>query len=205
MLSNEQVEKNFETYINLIETNIKREGVESLVKWLKSKDTKVAPASAKYHCAYAGGLVEHTLNVYERLKKMVALEYSTDCPYNDESIAVVALLHDISKVNYYDIVERNTKDANGNWIKVPCYQAKEISNRLIFGSHSMNSVYMVNKFIKLNYQEELAILYHMGGFDKSEDTISSKNISEAFTKSPLALLLHQADTQATYLDENSNE
>ena len=95
-MDNTQIEKNFETYINLLETKIKRDGMERLIKWLKARDTKVAPASAKYHCEYAGGLVEHSLNVYERWKKLVNLQYPIkkvevngkveqlgSCPYSD--------------------------------------------------------------------------------------------------------------------------
>jgi hypothetical protein len=201
MLTEEQVEKNYEEFIKTLNENIKREGIDKLVAWLNAKDTKVAPASAKYHCSYKGGLVEHSLNTFKRLLRLIELEYGADCPYSSETLAIVGLLLDISKVGYYEIAERNAKDENGNWVKVPFYQAKDASVRLTFGSHSMNSLYMVSKFLTLNYEEELALLYHMGGFDASDDTISVKNISTAFAKSPLALLLHQADAQATFLDE----
>lgn len=202
MLTDEQVEKNYEEFIELLKTNVKREGIDNLVAWLNARDTKTAPASAKYHCSYKGGLVEHSLNTYKRLLKLIELE---DLLYTDETLAIVGLLLDISKIGYYEIAERNVKDENGNWVKMPYYQAKDTSARLIFGSHSMNSLYMVSKFLTLSYEEELALLYHMGGFDMSDDTISVKNISTAFLKSPLALLLHQADAQATFLDENTNE
>lgn len=216
MLTDEQIEKNYKEFIDLLTTNVKREGINNLVAWLNAKDTKVAPATAKHYGAYKGGLIEHVLHTYKRLKKLLNVEYPTfvadesgemeqiesNCPYSDETIAIVGLLLDISKVGYYEIAERNVKDENGNWTKVPYYQAKDISTRLFFGSHSMNSVYMVSKFIKLTYDEELALLYHMGGFDASDDTISVKNISTAFAKVPLALLLHQADAQATFLDGN---
>lgn len=202
MLTEEQVERNFEEYIGILKDYVSREGIDKLIAWLNAKDTKVAPASAKYHCSYKGGLVEHSLNTYRRLLRLVEMEYSdTECPYSNETLAIVGLLLDISKVGYYEIAERNAKDENGNWVKVPFYQAKDTSSRLTFGSHSMNSLYMVSKFLTLNYDEELALLYHMGGFDASDDTISVKNISTAFAKSPLALLLHQADAQATFLDE----
>ena len=210
------VEQNFETFINEITQNVHREGIDKLIAWLKAKDTKIAPASTKYHLACEGGLVEHSLNVYNTLKKLLRCHYGPvaadangemydPIPYTSETIAIVALLHDISKVNYYTIGERNTKDENGNWIKVPFYQVKEAENRLIFGSHSMNSFYMISKFIKLDYEEELAILHHMGGLDVTEDTLTVKNTTEAWIKSPLALLLHQADMQATFLIESNNE
>lgn len=214
-MTEQEINENFERYINLIETNIKREGVDKLLKWLKAKDTKYAPASTRYHLSEAGGLVKHSLNVYDRLKKLISVEYPTHvadkngelhevestCPYSEETITLVALLHDISKVDFYEVQERNTKDEKGNWIKVPYYQVKDENNRFIFGSHSMNSYYMVSKFFNLSYEESLAILHHMGGLDSTEDTLSVKGIAEAFKKSTLAVLLHMADLASTFVDE----
>lgn len=206
IITDEQVEKNFNEYISLIQNNIKRDGVDRLIKWLENKDTKIAPASTRYHLSCKGGLVAHSLFVYKRLKQLLDMEYklqdnTTTCPYTDETIAIVALLHDISKVDFYEVQERNTKDENGNWIKVPVYQVKPDDKRFTFGSHAMNSVYMLSKFINLSYEESLAILHHMGGLDTTEDTLNCRNISEAYIKSPLALFLHFADELATFKDE----
>lgn len=207
MLSNEQIEKNYEEFITLLRTNITGnfEGLEKLISYLNAKDTKIAPASTKYHGAYAGGLVRHCLNVYNKLTDLLQLTYGDSQPYTAHTITIVALLHDISKVDFYEIQERNTKDENGNWIKVPYYQVKDIKHRLIYGSHGANSVFKVRTFINLSYEEELAILHHMGGFDYTEGVVSTQNISEVFTKSPLALLLHQADRQATFMMDDINE
>ena len=206
MLSNEQIEKNYEEFITLLRTNVVRdsEGLEKLISYLNAKDTKIAPASTKYHGSYAGGLVRHCLNVYKKLTDLIDLNYGVS-PYSVETITLVALLHDISKVDFYEIQERNTKDENGNWIKVPYYQVKDTKHRLIYGSHGANSVFKVRTFINLSYEEELAILHHMGGFDYTEGVVSTQNISEVFTKSPLALLLHQADQQATFMMDDVNE
>lgn len=206
MLSNEQIEKNYEEFITLLRTNVVRdsEGLEKLISYLNAKDTKIAPASAKYHGSYAGGLVRHCLNVYKKLTDLIDLNYGVS-PYSAETITLVALLHDISKVDFYEIQERNTKDENGNWIKVPYYQVKDTKHRLIYGSHGANSVFKVRTFINLSYEEELAILHHMGGFDYTEGVVSTQNISEVFTKSPLALLLHQADQQATFMMDDVDE
>ena len=215
MLEEKQIEDNFNKYIDLIKTNVKREGVENLINYLINSDLKIAPASTKYHNSFKGGLVAHCLDVYNRLNQLVKMEYPTFvieghemkevddyvCPISQESIVIVALLHDISKVNFYEILERNTKDAQGNWVKVPYYQVKDEAHRFIMGSHSMNSLYMVSKLIKLKYDEELAILHHMGGIDVTEDTISAKNTLEAYKKSKLALFTHFADMLATAVDE----
>lgn len=201
-----QIEDNYNRFINLIKDNIKRGGVDNLIKWLNSKNAKDAPASTRYHLSCRGGLIKHCLNVYERLNQFIELEYKdTECPYTKETLTIVSLLHDISKVDFYEIQERNTKDENGNWIKVPYYSVKDEDHRFIYGSHSMNSVYMLSKFINLTHEESLAILHHMGGMDTTEDKFTVKNISEAYKKSALALLLFFADMSATFRDEGINE
>lgn len=201
-----QIEENYNKFINLIRENIKRDGVENLIKWLNSKNAKEAPASTKYHLSCKGGLIKHCLNVFDRLHRLLKMEYATsECPYSDETIAIVSLLHDISKVDFYEVQERNTKDENGNWIKVPYYSVKDEEHRFIYGSHSMNSVYMLGKFINLTYEENLAILHHMGGMDTTEDKFTVKNVSEAYKKSGLAMLLFFADMSATFRDEGIDE
>ena len=111
------------------------------------------------------------------------------------------MLHDISKINFYEIQERNAKDENGNWIKVPFYAIKEENQRVIFGSHALNSYYMLNKFVPLTYEESLAILHHMGNLDMVGSESNCKTIIEAYRKSTLAVLLHTADLLATVIDE----
>lgn len=201
MLTDEQVENNYKEFISLIEANVKREGVENLLKWLNARDAKIAPASTKYHLSCKGGLIQHSLNVYKRLVNLVNQEYGDANPYTQETLVLTALLHDISKINFYEIQERNAKDENGNWIKVPFYAIKEENQRVIFGSHALNSYYMLNKFVPLTYEESLAILHHMGNLDMVGSESNCKTIIEAYRKSTLAVLLHTADLLATVIDE----
>ena len=54
-----------EEFIEIFQANIQREGAQALLDYLSNKcDFFTAPASARYHSAYAGGLCEHSLNVY---------------------------------------------------------------------------------------------------------------------------------------------
>ena len=196
------VERNYERYKSYIGKFVERPGVDKFLNWLDKSDAKIAPASTKYHCSYEGGLLEHEMNVFVQLRKLVKMQYGNDCPYSDETIALVSLLHDTSKINFYKVDYRNVKDAQGQWEKVPYYTVREDDERLIYGSHSENAVYMVKKFFDLSYEEELAILYHMGGMDTTEDKITPKNVISAFKKSELALLLYMADMLATCVVEN---
>ena len=60
---------NKERFIEIFKTKIKRDGSEKLLDFLLSdaSDFFTAPASTRYHAAYEGGLVEHSLNVYHVL------------------------------------------------------------------------------------------------------------------------------------------
>ncbi len=197
-LTREEVEQNYEKFKEILSTNVKRDGIDTLINWLDSTDLKVAPASSKYHLNCEGGLVKHSLNVYTRLCALAQAEGIEA----DESIAITGLLHDVSKINYYNLQKRNVKNEAGVWEEVPFYAIKDISSRVVYGSHALNSVYILHKFIPLSYEEEIAILHHMGGKDYGDDAGSLKNTHEVFNKSALAVLLHIADLCSTFIDES---
>lgn len=172
-------------FIALYRQYIKREGADKLLEWLCSTDFFTAPASTKFHGAYEGGLVEHSVNVFNRLGR------------NDETGAIIALLHDICKANFYTVSFRNQKNEHGVWVQVPYYT---IDDKLPYG-HGEKSVYIISQFMKLTDEEAMAIRWHMGGFDESVKG-GSYALSGAWEKYPLGVLLHCADLQASYLDEN---
>ena len=71
-----------------------------------------APASARFHGSYDGGLLEHSLNVYDCLKDYLQRERVKDTyqmHYSEETIAIVSLLHDLCKINCYKKGTRNVK------------------------------------------------------------------------------------------------
>ena len=184
-------------YKSIFNEYIKREGAQKLLDWLSRTDFFTAPASAKFHNAFEGGLVLHSLNVFDRLLREVKEEYGENFneKYSMETITVCALLHDICKVNFYKKEIRNVKE-NGEWVPKTFYT---VEDELPYG-HGEKSVYIVSGFIKLTRSEAMAINWHMGGFDtlvKGGDY----SLSAAFYSYPLALLLHIADNKAAYLDE----
>lgn len=199
MLTEKEIEDNKEQFISLIR-KITREGadLDALVNKLNSSDFFQAPASTTYHSAYAGGLCAHSLNVYNNLKM---LNESKEMGLSEDSILITALLHDISKMNYYETAERNVKDAEGRWTKVPYIKTREAKDRFIYAGHGTNSEYIVGRFIPLTLAESVAIINHMGGKDIYSGAMSDANISEIFNRYPLALALHLADMLSTFSDE----
>ena len=180
----ETSEEKFIRYFSII----KRKGAEDLFNYLKSTDFFSAPASTKYHSSSPGGLVDHSIKVCERLGKLTS-------DYSPETIAIVSLLHDLCKANYYKIDFRNQKQPDGTWVRVP-YYAIEDQNPI--GNHGDKSVFLIQRFMPLNNEEIAAIRYHMSAFQEGD----IKGFGNASAKYPLVIWLHIADLQATYFDEN---
>ena len=187
-------------YKSIFNEYIKREGAQKLLDWLSRTDFFTAPASAKFHNAFEGGLVLHSLNVFDRLLREVKEEYGENFneKYSMETITVCALLHDICKVNFYKKEIRNVKE-NGEWVPKTFYT---VEDELPYG-HGEKSVYIVSGFIKLTRSEAMAINWHMGAFDPR--AAGGNYISEVFYRYPTAFLFHLADYMATYLDEKAVE
>lgn len=182
-------------FIEIYKENIKREGADKLLEYLEKSDFFTAPASTRFHLSIEGGLVQHSINVYERLIKMDLNNVS------DETKAIVSLLHDVCKTNYYKVDYRNAKnETTGQWEKVPYYT---VDDQLPYG-HGEKSVYIINGFMKLTREEAITINFHMGGFDERVKG-GSYSLGTAFEKYPLALYTHIADMQASYLDEKGEK
>lgn len=172
-----------ERFIDTVRAYVKRDGVETLLRYLDKSDFYTAPASTKYHDSEEGGLCKHSLNVFAKMTKDGVTE----------SKAIVSLFHDLCKVGYYKVDYRNSKE-NGVWVKVPYYT---VDDRLPYG-HGEKSVLMIQEFMKLTLEEAMAIRWHMGGFEPKENY---GYLSKAFAEFPLALELHIADLRATYEKE----
>ncbi len=188
-----------EKFIKIYEGNIKREGADKLLEYLLSpaSDFFTAPASARFHSSYEGGLCEHSINVFECLKGYLDSSHCKEqlgLSYSDESIAIVSLLHDLCKINVYKKGFRNVKDEKGAWQRVDTF---EYDDQMPYG-HGEKSVYMISPFMKLTREEAFAIRYHMG-YSSTEDP---RNVSAAFEMFPLAFALSVADSEATYFIES---
>lgn len=189
-------------YIQLLKS-VRRPGVDALVDYLEKSDFFEAPASTIYHGSYAGGLLEHSLNVYTMLQWYVANLQDSDFELpkiSEESVIIVALLHDLCKVNCYHESTRNVKnEQTGKWEKVPCYKREP----LLPMGHGGKSVFIIQQFIKLTPEEAQAIYWHMGAYDTSPYNTLNE-LGKSYEMNLLAFLLNQADMMATYIAENPN-
>lgn len=179
-------------FYEIFHSTVTRDGSEKLLAWLEKTDFFTAPASTKFHCACEGGLLMHSVNVYEVLRSKYFEEED-----NEESFALCALFHDICKAQYYKTSTRNVKnDTTGQWEKKAYYMVDDL---FPYG-HGEKSVFLVERFVRLKIDEAMAIRWHMGGFDDSAKG-GSFAISQAYDKYPLSVKLHLSDMEATYLVE----
>ena len=189
-----------EEFIEIFKEKITRPGADALLNYLENKsDFFTAPASARFHGSYVGGLCEHSVNVFRCLEDYLARPRTRDVyqlDYPMESVAIVALLHDLCKIGCYKAGTRNVKnDATGQWEKVPTFFFED---KLPYG-HGEKSVYIISGFMRLSREEAMAIRWHMG-FSGTED---NRLVGQAFQQFPLAFALATADMEASYFLEGN--
>lgn len=200
-----------QTFIDLV-NSIQREGFykEKLLYKLENSDFYTAPASTVFHNSFEGGLLDHTLNVYYQLVNLVQSNHITT--YSDDTLKIVALFHDISKMNFYEVYVRNVKkysdkgrnsDAMGkfDWSAEKGYKVKEATDRYLFGTHGQNSERILSYFMPLSEEESAAIIWHHAGMDNG---LADKDLTPILNRYPLVVLLHMADMLATYITERTD-
>ena len=180
---------NKERFLELC-SKVKREGIENLVKWLEASDFFYAPASTRFHGSYAGGLLEHSLNVYDELVRLLAAY--PEVKTSEETAIIISLFHDLCKVNTYQVEKRNRKDSNGKWESYDAYTTDE---KFPYGGHGSKSVFILQNYMKLTAEEAVAVNAHMSCWD------GNTSVGSAYEQFPLAWLLHVADESATYIKE----
>lgn len=184
---------------------VKRAGADRLMGYVRKSDFYTAPASTRFHLSVSGGLLQHSLNVLDAMRE--SLRKNDDGTYSymvagkiaatvtEESLVIMALLHDLCKTNFYKVVMRWRKDANNKWEQ---YETFEVEDKVPYG-HGEKSVMMIEEFMKLKAEERYAIRWHMGYTEA--DTLS---LNAAIDKYPIIWALHSADTAASHFMEDTS-
>lgn len=187
--------------------HIERPGIENVKTFLAESDFYTAPSSTRYHCAFEGGLMVHSLLVYYCLAKKVTAPIWKGIigQTSPETILIVALFHDICKVNFYQQDWKNAKiyspsgskhDAKGayDWESVPIYTCDD---KAPLGHGEKSVIELLRHGLQMTDEEIYAIRWHMGFTDKSDPL----NVGNTFKICPLAYAISEADMEATYLLE----
>lgn len=207
----QQIEKNKERFVAYCREYIHRDGLDALLSYLEKTDFYIAPSSASFHLNEDGGLCKHSINVFETaflLNEGVVVPAIKEgnSPFTEqlstESIAIAALFHDFCKTKLYHKAERWKKDENGRWVSYPGY---ELQDEFPFG-HGEKSCVIIGWFMRLRQDELLAIRWHMGMFEMTEQGSGTRfAYRAAMEKSPLVALIQAADMLAANCMEKTTK
>lgn len=186
---------NKERFISLF-NSVHRKGMDKLLNWLKQSDFFTCPASTRYHDSCEGGLLHHSLCVYDEAERLLAAYPEIEVP--EDSVIIATLFHDLCKVNFYTTEQRNRKNKEtGQWESYDYYAVDE---KFCYGGHGSKSVFLLQNFIKLTPEEAVAINAHMGAFGGDANSVSG-----AYQQFPFAWILHVADEAAVYLQTQTSK
>ena len=180
-----------------------RPGVDKVMAGLEELGFFEAPASTRFHGSVPGGLLTHSLNVYDQavlLRDMeVGVRPGLAGVLTDDSIAIAALLHDVCKAEIYKEVEKFRKDKNNQWEKYKTYGVDYSALPLGHGEKSV--IRLLRWGLQMTDAEILAIRWHMQAFDLSDSPEARGNYTVASDTCPLLAILIAADGLAARLLE----
>jgi len=233
-------EKVREVFISELK-KIKREDcdIDGLIGYLDAHEFFTSPATTKYHSAFKGGLALHSLQVYRNLCDLINVFATKEVPnpdyvpatesceaqgeptirvpiYDEDSLTILGLLHDVSKAGLYESYFKNKKvytkeptkqskkDELGyfEWKSEEAFQVKEAQDRMIAGSRAFNSYYITSMFIPMTHEEMSAMINQTAGTDKTENI---SDLGEIMSKFNLTVFLHCADMISSYCQEKLDE
>jgi len=157
------IERNKDLTLSFLQS-VKRDGIDSLIKYLCNSDYFIAPASTSYHDSFPGGLCLHSLNLLYAFEEANS---KLNKPIPRESVIICALLHDLCKIGAYEKRGKGYESVKG------------------LKGHATLSISRIKDHIELTKPEDDIIRYHMGLFGiftyHEHDTLS---IYKAISRNP---------------------
>ena len=192
-----------ERFIEILRST-ERKGVDNVIVQLENLGFFDAPASTAFHLNVPGGLVKHSLNVYDEALALaeiqIRLRPEQPGKLSQESIAIAALLHDVCKAEIYQKVLKKKKLDSGKWVDYLGYDVDYSSFPMGHGEKSV--IRLLQWGLEMTEDEMLTIRWHMGAFDLPFQNPEAKaNLNVAKNKCPLIAIISAADSLATSILE----
>ena len=206
-MENKKLIERFETEL----AKVDRPGADKLLTYIRKSDFYTAPASTRFHLSCPGGLLQHSINVLDALRGLLDWNENEQIweyrvaghvvdSASDESVTLMALLHDLCKINFYSVRSHTVKNQEtGQWEEKPYYV---VEDQMPLG-HGDKSVLLISKYINLTDQELYSIWHHMGFV--GQDYAALKSVDLSIQKHPMVLALQTADMMASKLMEGNEE
>jgi len=205
MITAEQIQSNWDKFLNIIDTHITGERKDKLLEFYKQYEDRfvLLPASHKkaYHNCFPGGYIDHVLRVIECSLKLdtVWREMGMADTYTTEELVFSAINHDLGKFGTLD--QTSVFDNDNDW---------EIKNRGELYKFNTNITYMsvpdrslhllFSVGVTMTENEYIAIKTHDGMYDDANKAYLLSYMPETKPRSSLLYVLHHADMMAARIE-----
>ena len=204
MLSAEQIQKNYEKHLNIINHYIgdRKDSILSMLEHMQETYV-MAPASGRtwYHNAFPGGYVDHVNRVIQYAIEQHKLyeKMGGTIDYTEEELVFSALFHDLGKLGDGD--SPNYIPQTDKWRRDKLSEMYSYNGDLDFMLIPDRSIFILQKFgIKMSQKEFLAIRCHDGVFDKANEAYFFSNMESSRQKTSIISVLHSADYLASKVE-----
>jgi len=203
-LTKEQIQKNYEKHLKIVETYItdRKDKVLSMIDSYQ-EEYALAPASGKswYHNAFQGGYVDHVNRVVEYAVKQSRLyeEMGGTIDYTEEELVFAALFHDLGKLG--DGTKVNYLPQTDKWRQDKLNEMYTNNSDLDFMLIPDRSLFVLQKFgLQVSQKEFLAIRLHDGVFDEANKAYFFSYQESSRQKTSIISVLHSADFLASKVE-----
>lgn len=205
VLTEQELSSNYDSLIEIINTNITGARKDALLKLYNDKQEIIAlaPASGKehYHNCYIGGYVEHVLHVVKLSMEIDSLWAKANAinTHTTEELVFAALNHDLGKIGegdqpYYipNPSEWHRKNQGAIYTQNPAINYMPVQDRSLFILQAAG--------IPCSFNEYVAIKTHDGLYDKANEAYLISWSDDGKLRTNLPYILHQADMMASRIE-----
>ena len=205
-LTAEQIQSNWEIFLNNIEVHISGNRGEQLLNFYKRYEDRIImmPAAHKkeYHSAFPGGYVDHVNRVVRCALKQYDLWASEGCDmttFTKEELVFSAINHDLGKMGDKDhdaYIPQTDK-----WRKDKLGEDYMFNKKLAFCSVPDRGLFLLQQHdISYTFNEMVAIQTHDGLYDNANEKYLKGFMPEQKPRTSLPFILHQADLMSARIE-----
>ncbi len=205
-LTAEQIQSNWEIFLNNIEIHIPGNRGEQLTNFYKRYEERIIlmPAAHKkeYHSAFPGGYVDHVNRVVRCALKQYDLWESEGCDmttFTKEELVFSAINHDLGKMG--DKEHESYIPQTDQWRKDKLGEDYMFNKKLAFCSVPDRGLFLLQQHdISYTFNEMVAIQTHDGLYDVANEKYLKAFMPEQKPRTSLPYILHQADLMAARIE-----
>jgi len=205
-LTAEQIQSNWEIFLDNIKTHIPGNRGEQLTNFYKRYEERIIlmPAAHKkeYHSAFPGGYVDHVNRVVRCALKQYELWKEEGCDvttFTIEELVFSAINHDLGKMGDKD--HEAYIPQTDQWRRDKLGEDYMFNKALPFSSVPDRGLFLLQQHdIKYTFNEMIAIQTHDGLYDAANEKYLKAFMPEQKPRTSLPFILHQADMMAARIE-----